>query len=139
MESVKSYTSGWTTSKSSMIKTHSKLHNDSENSYHEISQPRLKDLCADDKAKIGELVKKVALEKNQRLQIQNKVAKEMKDKQRELRNVKKLNKRLYEEAKNVRAQYEKSKEILEAYKQIATPAILSTPKSPSVFKNTNQE
>lgn len=81
------------------------------------SEVRLTDLCPEDKARIGELVKRLALEKSQREESESKleVEKEMKEKQ--LKRLAKENERIRNETRELKIKYDKSLEILETYKQ----------------------
>lgn len=132
------YTSGWTSSKPvplnpKVLKKPVKENSPARNS-SPMSQARLKDLCAEDKAKVGELVKRVALEKNQKEELQNKATQDLKEKEKELLKAKKINKKLQKEAEEIRQQFEKSKELLNTYKQmgvsqvspVVTPQVAST-------------
>jgi hypothetical protein len=60
-------------------------------------QATLKDLCADDRAKVGELVKLLATEKTQRRQLELKASKDIKALKREVRTLKKDNSRFVKE------------------------------------------
>ncbi|CAG9324031.1 unnamed protein product [Blepharisma stoltei] len=99
----------------------------------DTTQARLKDLCAEDKTKIGLLVKKAALEKSQRVKSELRAAKELKRKENELKKYKKLNKELQEKAETIKSQLEKSEELLNKYKHISVSSIIQTPNSPQAF------
>ena len=98
-----------------------KLHKSSKDSSFSNSRPegevRLTDLCPEDKARIGELVKRLALEKSQREEIESKFTSEKERKAKEMRKFAKENERMRAETRDLRAKYEKSLEILETYKQ----------------------
>jgi hypothetical protein len=61
------------------------------------TQATLKDLCADDRAKVGELVKLLATEKTQRRQLELRATKDIKALKREVRTLKKDNSRFVKE------------------------------------------
>jgi len=115
------YTSGWT-KKPNHAKTNSadkakkppvKAANKPVRDY---SPARLKDLCAEDKARIGELVKRIALEKSQREELQNKTESEKKKYKQQLKSLQKENQQRLSEADELRKRVEKYSEMLEYYK-----------------------
>ena len=81
------------------------------------SQVRLADLCPEDKARIGELVKRVALEKSQREETESKFDQEKRAKEKRIRKIAKENAKLLEEKQELIAKNEKLLEILESCKQ----------------------
>lgn len=81
------------------------------------SQIRLSDLCPEDKAKVGELVKRLALEKSQREETENKLDRGKREKEKELKKMRKQNEKIRAEKEQLIAKYEKTLEILDTYKQ----------------------
>jgi hypothetical protein len=77
---------------------------------------RLTDLCPEDKARIGELVKRLALEKSQREETESRFEHEKEFKEKQLKRLAKENERIRAETREIQAKYEKSLEILETYK-----------------------
>ena len=83
------------------------------------SQVRLSDLCPEDKAKIGELVKRLALEKSHREDTEQKFEQEKFEKEKQMRKLEKKNEKIRLEIEEMRIKYNKSKEILDTYTQNA--------------------
>ena len=81
------------------------------------SQIRLADLCHEDKAKIGELVKRLALEKSQREETENKFDHDKRVKEKSIRKIARQNEKLLEEKQGLIEKNEKLLELIENYKQ----------------------
>jgi hypothetical protein len=77
----------------------------------------LSDLGAEDKAKIGELIKSLALAKSQKREVEKKYEQMLYIKEKEKQQRIKENKMIKAENQEYKNKYEKSKEVIEAYKQ----------------------
>ncbi|CAG9332139.1 unnamed protein product [Blepharisma stoltei] len=133
------YTSGWTNSKptyqfakpsSSKEKKPPKEQpriSPGKSLTFENTQATLKDLCSEDKAKVGELVKRLALEKSKREELEKKAMKEIKDKEKEIKKVRKANQKIQEEAEEVGKQLAKARELINSCQMISTPQPIATP------------
>lgn len=81
------------------------------------SEVRLTDLCPEDKARIGELVRRLALEKSQREDTESFYEQKIKSGEREKRKLEKEIEKIRASTEEYKHKYEKSMEILETYKQ----------------------
>jgi hypothetical protein len=86
---------------------------------------RLQDLCPEDKARIGELLKKLAEEKAQRMQSQELIDKERRNYEKRLKRLKKENAKVKGESQDLKDKFEKSLTLLKTYKEQAQRTDLS--------------
>lgn len=80
------------------------------------SKVTLKDLCPEDKEKIGQLMNKLAIEKTQREEIEKKATEERSQLEKKLKKLKKEKLKLLEESEKLKSQFEKSLDLLKTYK-----------------------
>jgi hypothetical protein len=80
------------------------------------SKVTLKDLCPEDKEKIGQLMNKLAVEKTQREEIEKKATEERSQLEKKLKKLKKEKLKLLEESEKLKSQFEKSLDLLKTYK-----------------------
>lgn len=107
----------WSAKATKAQKTIPNSKNKSKDSSLQQSEVRLTDLCPEDKARIGELVKRLALEKSQREESESKLEMEKQVKEKQLKRLAKENERIRNETRELKMKYDKSLEILETYKQ----------------------
>lgn len=82
-------------------------------------KPRIQDLCPEDKAKLGEVLRKFAEEKAQRMQNQELYDKKLRDNEKRLSKLRKENSKIKGECTTLKEKFEKSKVLLKCYQEQA--------------------